>query len=298
MSIGNSNYPSLGTHTSDGFRSGSILSGTNVISTSSIEANGVINTPCGYEIGGANGVMSTPRYTYTIKPLPASSSALFAIAAIPASGYLSLVANLTYVTPIRDATGTTLYKLDVPRNIAFNFSAAPVVTITIWGYDYGGYPITEQITTGIATSYFTVNAFMSVRAIFFSAGTGPITVSVGTGNGFGLPYYIFDTGCVDAYFAGAQISNAVPNTIIVGNSSDFPALITTTDARGLINVTPNGLQFLTVNMFVFGAQSSAQIAYQANYFGLVPVSGSPLTSVFANPFRARYGITPYSMPLI
>jgi len=291
-----------GTHTVDGLKSG----------------EPVFN---GYELGGSPGVPNTVRNTYIIQPIAANLSAF-------ASGVNTVDATntvpLSLVTPVNAKNywtvinGVNVIKLDVPRSINLKFNGTtPAGNATFYGYDYGGYPLTEQraLVAGGTSNSSTYSCFAYLRAIQLD---NPATnVSVGFFNLFGLPYYIFDQGAVlNSYFGGLTINPGTANiTWVVGNTTsqyaattkEYSGTITSGDCRGRVLIfpgfaaQPNGSNYLIVNQYVFGALSPNLIANQANILQLPPLvavnPGEANSSIFANPFRARFGITPYSQPL-
>jgi hypothetical protein len=302
--LGNGNYPSLGTHSADGFRSG------NIATESQMMLGGVITSnvePNSYD-HGANGVINSTRYTYIIRPRAEVFNVLTAgTPSLASAGYLPLSPTAGYGTYVT-LNGVQVIRLDVPRCVVFAFSA-PIpalgeITITVFGYDYGGYPIVEQINAIVGSNTFSsLNAFAYIRAAYFSAGTGALTVTMGVRNIFGIPFYFYDAGCLNVYYGGLPVTTAT-NAMVPGNTT-YPATNSTGDARGTVYAIANNSNYLMVNMFVFGAQANEAIYNQANSLQLAPmianpiVGGSPATiSLFSNPFTARYGITPYSQPLI
>jgi hypothetical protein len=279
MSVGSGNYPPLGTHDSDGFRSGSIF--TN-----------------GYEVGSNNGVLNSGRFTWSCRPSNnvGSFSSITIPTAVPplASGYLTLnsggLANVTRAFTVNNTQ--TVGFIDVPfgRYPTVYFSAATLVdaTVTVWGFDYGGYPVTSTASAGAGA--FQINllkAFAYVSAVYLSF-TGVLGVNVYTGfqntSAIGMPYYFYDIGLVSAYYNGLPVTSGIQ----VGSTTN-PSTASSSDPRGSISVTSIGTAILEVDMFVFGAQPQSIIDKQVTDFNF-PVG-------FRNAFTSKYGVAQYSQPL-
>jgi len=308
----NGDYPSFGTHTSDGFRSG---------------------MPCsnGYEIGNAPGVINSPLFTFVCKPAdPTTSPNQTCIApsqAMPSSGNMVFATTaIDYITAfLKFQQGTFLGFVDVPygRRLQIFFSAATSAaapfTITVSGYDYGGYKVVSSVTISSATTAITLPKCMqSFEQINFSASpwaSGSNTVSAGVSNAIGLPYY-YVIGTLNLSLSGAQF-NLTGTSIVVGdntyvlntNTGLYGGTITSGDPRGVILCpATDGTKFLFAEMFVFGGQVTALIEQQANYLQWPPMipapqyanpdASTPTESVYSYPFNARYGLPQYSQPLI
>lgn len=116
------------------------------------------------------------------------------------------------------------------RNIRVIASGAATSTVTINGWDYLGQPMTETLTLNGANSVVSTKAFMWLRSIVFGA-TNAVTVDVGWGARFGVPYVV--THCVGETADGVA---AAAGTLTAGIRTD-PQTATTTDPRGLYTPT-------------------------------------------------------------
>lgn len=74
------------------------------------------------------------------------------------------------------------------RNVTVQLSGAGTPTVTVYGRDYLGQPMSEQIVGTGATPALGKKAFWSVDNISTSAAVAATTLLLGTGNVLGLPY--------------------------------------------------------------------------------------------------------------
>lgn len=193
------------------------------------------------------GAETSPYYTYNIAPLTLSATNFRAAASIAGAG--SLVLTATAGVTQTTVNGQTRFVMDVPRNLRFTSAGNDTgITFTVAGFDVYGVPMTETITganIGIASG---LKAFFSVTTITAS-GASAGTVSIGTGDVFGLPYFVRDAGMVvKAGWAGALAQDA--GTFTAGVSTTPSA--TTGDVRGtyLPSSASNGTRRLALTFFI------------------------------------------------
>ena len=151
--------------------------------------------------------------------------------------------------------GTTVLVLDVPRNLAYvSGSDISNRTFTASGWDVYGQPMTITTTGPNATTVFSTKAIKYISGITISgAAAGAITI--GTGDGFGLPYRLLTVNhVINVKWAAALAADAGTMTLADATS---PATATTGDVRGtyLPSSASNGSRRLTVSMFLPGIAS-------------------------------------------
>lgn len=124
------------------------------------------------------------------------------------------------------------------RNITVVGSAASTATITVYGYDYLGQPMIEEIDMNGTTPVAGVKAFARVTRIVTGTDADS-TLDVGWGDVLGLPYGLVDliTELVD------EAEPADAGTVVKRVTTD-PQTATTGDPRGTYaphsNNAPNG----------------------------------------------------------
>lgn len=267
MSNTNGNTPTQGSHFSDGVRVGRVLSGAGnvVLSGDLTDAQKALysgyrtSSPYGYT-KGANGVTITPRYMYIAQPLlqPVNSISLANNGA--ANSYLTLApytaSSVVYTTRVlAGVPQVNAIAFDYPQAVSatrVGTTGAPVVSV--WGFDYGGVPMYEEITFASAgTSAIGNKAFKSVSYVYVdTADTG---WSIGGSLRYGSPYYFADYGFVlGSSFGGVILGN---DFFTVGTALTSVSTATTDDVRGIVDLdgapTPDGVNYLCFNIVVMGA---------------------------------------------
>lgn len=159
---------SLGTHFSDGLRTGPIYTAQ----LSAAGANGVtpvngIITSNNYSAYGP-GVLHSVQNSYNIKATPASTIGGFTglnniVAAIGniGAGNLTLRGDNVATFLNRDKTGAGIVQLDwpkVPSVTVTGGALAQATSITIFGYDYYGFPLQHTYIVQAAGTYPSINA--------------------------------------------------------------------------------------------------------------------------------------------
>lgn len=122
------------------------------------------------------------------------------------------------------------------RNVSLVASAGSTRVCIVYGWDYLGQPMSETITLNGATPVPGVKAFKRLESVSIGASADTVTVSIGTGARFGLPFRTNRT--VREESDGANAGNG---TLTAGVRTD-PQTATTADPRGLYTptTTPDG----------------------------------------------------------
>jgi len=234
----------------DGVRVGTVRGGPTNINTGT--AQNPVYVPAAYPTfdNGAPGIPLGIDYPYIITPLAASATNLFPAAAIAQPGPLTLTAGAGVVVDTTTFQGYTAYDLGVARNISITPAATVnAITFTISGWDMYKAQIVSQIT--VAAGNIVVSNFSTMRwihTIQASAATGGGTISIGTGNRFGFPYYVPNqsyilpvwNGVPDYKWAAVPEVMQLQGAFIVG-SATFPSTSTSIDVRGTYSPNPADL---------------------------------------------------------
>lgn len=203
-------------------------------------------------------------------PLTVQVASVAALQAQAAGVPLTLAAG-TGVTAIAapDGSGRTAYKFDTPRGCSLtsvsNLSAG---NFTISGFDFLGRPMTQKRAGPNNNTVNTLKAFDSILAVVPDT-TNAGTVSIGSSDVFGLPYFAANGSYVqdaawNATTGASGAANGANNfaldtgTFIRGDVTT-PATSATGDPRG--TYTPSsasdGLHQLIVCLHLDGTQCGA-----------------------------------------
>lgn len=188
--------------------------------------------------GVAYGVPVIGSALWNIVPATSVNNALATAQTVSGAAFtLAAGTSITATTvSIAGRGSVSLYKLDVPRCIAFS-GAATSVTATIYtvsGYDYRLQPMDETISglsgTGKAIG---IKAFAYIEG---ATATGNTTSSVvfGTVDCFGAPYYFANFADLDIAWAGTKVSTSSGCTVAVTSTPTA----TSGDVRGTFSATP------------------------------------------------------------
>lgn len=133
------------------------------------------------------GAVQSPLYVYKITPAQSVFNNIALVQTVT-QGYLTLSPGPGITLTIFNGVGGVL-ALDVPRNLVIS-SSSNVDTI-VYGWDYRGYPMQEEILAIGGASIALEKAFAKIRAVYVN-GTAT-NIAVGTASAFcafGLPYRI------------------------------------------------------------------------------------------------------------
>jgi hypothetical protein len=157
------------------------------------------------------------------------------------------------------------------RTITVTPSAAPgnANILEVVGQDYIGQPMVERITgaSGGATAIAGKKAFyrvISVRTV--TPSTNAITISIGTGNGLGLPYKGVIAFAHEAGVLVPQSSITIPAVFTLPDLTD-PATNVSGDPRGTYQplMTLDGVSRIDVDMF---GDNSVNVAGNGGFLGI------------------------------
>lgn len=270
---------SLGTHFSDGLRSGPIYS-TQLTTQPNVNGTLVTND---YNLYGP-GILHSSQFTYNIVPSPPNLAGGYTtlnnvVGPTTMTGnntYLPLRGDnsVTYYVPgSKSGNGSPLLQLDWPRVITVTVSGAPATAgtrVTIFGFDYylkplqhtyviqatGTYPaVTYPDETTIGTLSIPAKAFYQVNNVFIDTAlpTG-CTVSLGASDIFGLPYRILNPGVITSIGWGIQDGIPAPtnaNPIQRVTELDVVA-VATISATPVVRIGPAGV-FVPADISTVGA---------------------------------------------
>lgn len=129
------------------------------------------------------------------------------------------------------------------RNLVVDGSAASTAVITVYGFDYLGQPMVEDITMNGTTTAAGIKAFRYVTRVV--TGTdADATLDLGWGDVLGLPYKLLDV--YTETVSGAEPADA--GTFVKGSTATQSA--TSADPRGTYaphsNNIPNGTRYYEI----------------------------------------------------
>lgn len=127
------------------------------------------------------------------------------------------------------------------RNVVIALSGAGTPTVTVYGRDYLGQPMSEQIVGTGATPAVGKKAFYSVDSISTSAAVAATTINVGTGVVLGLPYAMLKMN--EEY-----MDDTIPGAGTFVAATLAAQTATSTDPRGTYTpaTAPNGAHWYVV----------------------------------------------------
>ena len=234
-----------------------------------VNASSVVGAGLGFNEGAYfTGIGPVGRvYTYDIVPLTLNTAAYGALQT-PSTGAIVLSAG----TGVTSATvsGTAVYQADVPRIVTISSAGNDTgITFTVSGYDWYGATMTQTVTGVSAATVSTTKAFYQVKAV---AHTGSVasTVTVGTGDAYGLPFFLKDRGyIVSVGWGGTAAQSAVSAVVGVTTS---PATAFTGDVRGTYQVgsASNGTNRLVFTAAI-GANQVGPAASTVSVLGVTQV---------------------------
>lgn len=182
----------------------------------------------------------------------AAAAAILSAQSINAAG-----STTTFLTDNTDPV-VAAYATEFPlgpgfgRNVQVVASGAATSTVTIKGRDYLGQPMVETLTLNGTTPVLGNKAFKWIDLISWGA-TASVTINVGTGAKFGLPFAA--NNVLAEMSDGARV--ATLGTFVSAVYTD-PQTATTGDPRGTYvpNTTPDGTKYLSA-VFLFNSKLNA-----------------------------------------
>jgi hypothetical protein len=177
------------------------------------------------------GVATSPIFVYSIVPPTLDAAAIGAAAAVSAAAWTLAAATGTTTVTIN---GTSYIDLGVQRSVTLSGAqtSAVAVNATITGLDNYLVPLTQTISSPVSTAIVaTTKTFRYIPVVggVTAAGNTVGTVSVGTGDVFGLPYVVNNWGDVDVTWNSVK---ATASTGFVAAVTTSPATAYTGDVRG------------------------------------------------------------------
>lgn len=210
--------------------------------------------------------------TTVLNIIPATlEAANLAALQAPTSGVpLVLTAAAGITTALApDGSGATVYVLDAARCVSlFSGSNLSAINFLVTGYDFYARKQTQLITGPNNSTVNSLKAFQSVLSVV-PQGTSASTVSVGTSDIFGLPFYCPDAGYIfSSRWAGVLADNL--GTLVIGSVAVATNL--TGDTRGTYaqaGAASNGVNRLVICMHLDGTQCGPN-ALLTNAIGVTP----------------------------
>lgn len=190
--------------------------------------NSAGSSPMGLGVGPMGRV-----YIFDAVPLAKNTTNLATAQAVAGAGNLTLTAG-TGVTSTTDATGVVRLVLDCERcvDVVSSNAGDTTQTVTVYGYDRYGFPMSQAVALNGVTRVATTKAFKQIYRIAVSAAAAG-NVSAGTTDVIGLPYRLLSRD----YIVGANFNaTAVALSAFTIADATSPATTATTDVRGLLTL--------------------------------------------------------------
>lgn len=203
---------------------------------------------------------------YDIVPLTIQAANIVASQS-PGTGAITLTAG-TGTTSVTAPNGLTAVQLDVPRILRYTSGGNDSgITLTASGFDIYGQAMSETITGANAGVAAGKKAFFQITGFVQSASVAT-TLTVGTGDVFGLPYFAANA----VYIQGVQW-----NSTLAKDTGTFTAGVTTTatkltgDVRGTY-APSTGASDGVKRLVIIQAVSSAQVGTSATRASVLGVT--------------------------
>ena len=286
--VAGTNTP-LGTEFDDGVRYGPVLERNTLGGIDAVTGLPVITTgtiPGNYDQWGP-GLLASSKNTYNIIPRgPGAAGNVVSSIANPAMGYLTLSGD-NYVatqynastsvpaTQLMNAANIPALQLDWPRALSVTVGVANFTAgnLTIFGFDYFGYPLQESVQISGQQTYQMNKAFYVITGAYLNAATGAgSTLTIQTTDVLGLPYRVKSAGDIDS--------------IRWGNSSDLgtsQSMTGYTIADMGVNVIAGGGTFTVLTPYV-QANSVIQLTYATNGTDVLPLKATTASIVAGTSF--------------
>ena len=191
-------------------------------------------------------------YVWDTVPATKQAASLAASQTPTGAGNLTLTAG-TSVTSVINASGSTVYQLDVPRVVSVTQVAAGTQrTFTVSGFDYYGQAMSEAITSTVGSTVNGKKAFWQISSIAVSGAT-TTACTVGVGDVFGCPVKFSNKGYVSHVGWNNTLGEDVA-TVVVGDATT--ATTTTGDVRGTVapSSAADGAKRLVVSVLMTAIQ--------------------------------------------
>lgn len=177
------------------------------------------------------GAHTSPIYVYRIQPPTLDAAGIAPAAAVSAGAWVVTAATGTTVVSIN---GVNYLDLGVQRSVTLSGAqtSAVAVDVTITGLDMYRVPVTQTLSSPVSTAIVsTTKTFRYIAATsgVTTAGNTVGTVSVGTGDTFGIPYVVGNWGDVWVTWNSVKATASTGFTAAVTTS---PATAYTGDVRG------------------------------------------------------------------
>lgn len=162
-------------------------------------------------------------------------------------GIANDLAQAASATSFTDVSGFTGGVIEAPwgRTVTIVASGAGTNVVTLNGYDYLNQPIQKAVALNGATPVLILCAFKRITSVAVAAG-GSITVDIGFGAGFGLPYKAIKI--MEEIVDGAIGTNGTLTAPVLTD----PATNATLDPRGIYtpNTTPDGTKLIQARLML------------------------------------------------
>lgn len=177
------------------------------------------------------GAHTSPIYVYRITPPTLDAAAIAPAAAVSAGSWVVTAATGTSLVTIN---GTSYLDLGVARSVTLSGAqtSAVAVDVTVTGLDAYRVPLTQTLSSPVSTALVsTTKTFRYIAATngVVTAGNTVGTVSIGTGDTFGLPYVVGNWGDLQVTWNSVGATASTGFTAAVTTS---PATAYTGDVRG------------------------------------------------------------------
>lgn len=138
------------------------------------------------------------------------------------------------------------------RNVRVIASGAATSTVDVYGRDYWGQPMRETLTLNGTNSVVGGKCFYVIDRVVCGA-TSSVTIDLGWGTGFGVPYKV--TSVLKETQEGVTASAGT----LTGPVTTDPATATTGDPRGryVPTTTPDGAKNISINAIVDNSKNAS-----------------------------------------
>lgn len=226
----------LGTHFSDGVRSGPIYSGK--IPASLLPFAPATDASYGGYNAYGPGILNSPQNTWSITPQPAGIDNLVSSTTVADAGGTDFTLAGDNLATKRVGGPSPYVQFDWPRVVTVTVSGGAIGAdrrITIFGTDWYGMPLQHTYVINAAGTYPAVtfgggatNGFINIPSKAFytvdrvningTSGSTPRNISLGVSDVFGLPFLVNNFGDVTSIGWGNN-SDIIDNSIVTGRAA-------------------------------------------------------------------------------